>query len=307
MFCEYGVEPRAIGSNWQTFLYLIEKFGFDRGRLIAQFPREWFEEVLREAALVRPADKLRMIEKLNEARRTKVIKSSRAYNRAAGDWLFNALQQHAISPFHAIIATQNPNASQDVLLVQDLDELHPLMAVPQDFEVNRDALSLAGAMALMLRSAGVALFVDAYYDPFNGRYQNTLRECLKILHAANPRAICEIHHLDSPRCPPIEAIEREARAKFNAVIPLGMTVSIYRWRQKNGGADFHARYLLTDRGGLRVDAGFSTDAAGQKTDMSFMDFNLAQQRRKEFNRDAQVYELIEPILQIAANGYVERI
>ncbi len=41
--------------------------------------------------------------------------------------------------------------------------------------------------------------------------------------------------------------------------------------------------------------------------MSFMDFNLAQKRRKEFNRDAQVYELIEPVLQIAANGYVERI
>jgi hypothetical protein len=128
MFCEYGVEPKAIGSNWQTFLYLIEKFGFDRGRLIAQFPREWFEEVLREAARVRPADKLRMIEKLNEAKRTKVIKSSRAYDRSAGDWLYNAFKQHAILPFHAIIATQNPNASQGVLLVEDLDEQHPLMA-----------------------------------------------------------------------------------------------------------------------------------------------------------------------------------
>jgi hypothetical protein len=131
MFCEYGVEPKAMGSNWQTFLYLIEKFGFDRGRLIAQFPREWFEEVLREAAHVRPADKLRMVEKLNEARRTNVIKSSRPYDRVAGDWLYNALKQHAISPFHAIIATQNPapNASQNILLLQDLDEQHPLMAV----------------------------------------------------------------------------------------------------------------------------------------------------------------------------------
>ena len=67
MLFEYAVEPQAIGSSWQKFRYLIEKFGFDRGRLIAQFPREWFDEVLREAALVRPADKLRMIEKLKEA------------------------------------------------------------------------------------------------------------------------------------------------------------------------------------------------------------------------------------------------
>ena len=166
---------------------------------------------------------------------------------------------------------------------------------------------LAAAMALMLRSASIALFVDAYYDPFNTRYQNTLRECLKIIHAANPGAICQIHHLDLPRSPPIEAMEREARAKFNAVIPQGMTATIYRWREKSGGADFHARYLLTDKGGMRVDAGLSAEGADQKTDMTLMDYDLAQRRRKDLSRDAQVYELIEPVLQIASNGYVEHL
>ena len=53
-----------------------------------------------------------------------------------------------------------------------------------------------------------------------------------------------------------------------------MTVTIYRWRQKPGGADFHARYLLTDRGGIRVDAGFSAEGASQTTDMTLMDFAL---------------------------------
>ena len=41
MLFEYAVEPQAIGSNWQNFRYLIEKFGFDRGRLISQFPKAW--------------------------------------------------------------------------------------------------------------------------------------------------------------------------------------------------------------------------------------------------------------------------
>jgi hypothetical protein len=43
-----------------------------------------------------------------------------------------------------------------------------------------------------------------------------------------------------------------------------MTVTIYRWREKNGGADFHARYLLTDKGGIRVDAGFSAEGIIRK-------------------------------------------
>ena len=45
MLFEYAVEPQAIGSSWQNFLYLIEKFGFDRGRLISRFPKDWFKEV----------------------------------------------------------------------------------------------------------------------------------------------------------------------------------------------------------------------------------------------------------------------
>lgn len=31
MLFEYAVEPQAIGSSWQNFRYLIEKFGFVGG------------------------------------------------------------------------------------------------------------------------------------------------------------------------------------------------------------------------------------------------------------------------------------
>jgi hypothetical protein len=86
-----------------------------------------------------------------------------------------------------------------------------------------------------------------------------------------------------------------------------MTVTIYRWREKDGGADFHARYLLTDKGGIKIDAGFSAEGKGRKTDMSWMDIALAKERRRALERDAEVYQLVEPVLQIASNGYVERV
>jgi hypothetical protein len=86
-----------------------------------------------------------------------------------------------------------------------------------------------------------------------------------------------------------------------------MTVTIYRWRQKPGGADFHARYLLTDRGGIRVDAGFSAEGGAQTTDMTLMDFALSQEKRRALERSAGVYELVEPVLQIASSGYVEHV
>jgi hypothetical protein len=105
----------------------------------------------------------------------------------------------------------------------------------------------------------------------------------------------------------VSSDEREARAKFGSVIPPGMTVTIYRWREKPGSADFHARYLLTDRGGIRIDAGFSAEGASQTTDMALMDFAFSQATRGAFERSAGVYELVEPILQIAPNGSVEHL
>jgi hypothetical protein len=41
--------------------------------------------------------------------------------------------------------------------------------------------------------------------------------------------------------------------------------------------------------------------------MALMDFKLSQAKRTALSRDADVYELVEPVLQIAPNGYVERL
>jgi hypothetical protein len=126
-----------------------------------------------------------------------------------------------------------------------------------------------------------------------------------MVHGANAGAVCEIHHLDHDRCPPAAAIAREAPSKFARVIPDGMALTIFRWRERDGGADFHARYLLTDKGGIGIDAGFSAEGNHQTTDMHLMSVALAQAKIKALARDATVYELVEPVLRIAADGRVE--
>jgi hypothetical protein len=86
-----------------------------------------------------------------------------------------------------------------------------------------------------------------------------------------------------------------------------MSLTIYRWREKHGGADFHARYLLTDKGGIRVDAGFSDEGSYQTTDMALMDFDLSQAKRLALTRSADVYELVEPVIRARSDGKIERI
>jgi hypothetical protein len=85
-----------------------------------------------------------------------------------------------------------------------------------------------------------------------------------------------------------------------------MKVTIFCWRQKTGGEDFHARYLLTERGGIAVDAGFSAEGNHQTTDMHLMSYDLTQEKLKVFAREATYYELVEPVISVAGSGQVER-
>jgi hypothetical protein len=307
MLYEYAVEPRAIGSSWETFRYVIEKFGFDKGRVISEFPKRWFREVYDATAGLSPVQKKRVEEALNQARKKKVVRCQRPYDPNAGDWLHNALTEHQRSPFRAIIAMQNPNGDDFVLPTDDLNELHPLMAVPRDRAVARDAASIAGALKELLRFGSHILFVDPFFDPYSARYKSTFRECLGIVKALNCGAICEIHYRYHDDKPSPADLEREAANLFRGVIPADMTVTIYCWRQKKGGEDFHDRFLLTDKGGIGIGAGFSAEGDHQTANMHLMSFELSQEKIRAFARTATNYELVEPVLRIASDGHVEHV
>jgi hypothetical protein len=233
--------------------------------------------------------------------------SSSGYDREAGDWLYNALTEHRRLPFRAIIAMENPSSDQAVLLADDLDELQPLMNVPHDCVVSRDAASLSTAMKEMLRFGSRILFVDPFYDPFNGRYKNTFRECLGIIRSLNPDAACEIHYRYHDGKPAPDDLEREATHLFPGGGSRRYEGDCLLLAAEGRRGGFPPRYLLTDRGGIAVDAGFSAEGNHQTTDMHLMSYELSQEKLKAFARGATYYDLVEPVIRVAGSGQVERL
>jgi hypothetical protein len=82
---------------------------------------------------------------------------------------------------------------------------------------------------------------------------------------------------------------------------------MFAWKERNGGADFHARYLLTDIGGVSVDAGFSAEGGHQKVQLGLLDFDFVQNKLGTFARNSAVYDLVEPVLEIRSDGSVHRV
>jgi hypothetical protein len=92
---------------------------------------------------------------------------------------------------------------------------------------------------------------------------------------------CEIHFADHAWCPPIQEIERRVGRWLQGVIPTGMSIALFGWKEKTGEEDFHDRFLLTDKGGMTIGAGFSADGP--------------------------VYELADRVLVVHGDGRVEQI
>lgn len=305
MHNEYAVEPQVMGSSWQTFRYLIEKFGFDKGRLIAEFPRKaWFRDVYEAASGFSPTQRTRLEILLREARGTKVIRTGRPYNENL-EWLSNALTENERFPFQAIIAQDKGTGSAAVLLAEEIDEQHPRMVIANPVSVPRDAASIASALSALLMHGSRILLIDPFFNLYNPRYKSALRECLRIVKTKNPNAVCEIHYRYHINASSPADIERGAADLFPGLIPEGMSLKIFCWKERDGGSDFHARYLLTEKGGIALDAGFSAEGMHQTTDMHRMDAEFCIQRVAAFDKAATVYELIENVLLISATGQVK--
>ena len=57
-----------------------------------------------------------------------------------------------------------------------------------------------------------------------------------------------------------------ALPKNAGFLPVGTSITLHAWQERTGGEDFHARDLLTDVGGINVEAGFSAEHGGENVD-----------------------------------------
>ncbi len=90
------------------------------------------------------------------------------------------------------------------------------------------------------------------------------------------------------------------------VVGAGMTITLFRWKNLDEGDGLHPRYILTDVGGIRMDKGFRS-LADESPELILMEFEMVCECLRALDRDTTKYELVEPVLQIAPNGYVEEV
>lgn len=280
MIYELAVEPGML-NTWERFRYVTEKFGISNGRLISRYPKRWkalvYESLKDATALERKRIEVKL-QNIDDKMQ------SRTHEWDTGlDWLLNAETEHGKRPFHAILATSNARRHRDVIAYSDLDESVAPWKVEREKVVQRSASALAAEVAPLLRIARDIVFIDKHFDPYKPRVRNTLRAFLEVCLTGRPADLkiqrLEFHTLFRPE---IYDFVGECRRQLPGRIPIGVSLRIVRWRERLAGEGMHNRYILTERGGVRLAWGLDEGVAAQTDDISLLEENVFSARWKQY-------------------------
>ena len=290
MIHEFALEPEAVAS-WQSFRYFIDQFGAEHGRLISQFPGKWKRKVI-EACTESGVRRTAFVEKLKTLDR-ELIRSGRPYDPKQL-WLDNAIAQHNVDPFAAIIAASNPMGVASVLEADSVDGTTPGWVVAREQKVERRAATLAGAIAPLIRVSKRILLVDPYLKPTTPRYQRSLRQILaQGLHGHAGVEALEIHVRTAGNT--TAAWQNDSEHSLRGLLPPGIEVTLVRWDDQGGGEVMHARYVLTDIGGLSVDHGLDEGAPGQTTDISLLSREASERWQMDYGETTSPFRFVDRI------------
>jgi hypothetical protein len=218
------------------------------------------------------------------------ISSAADYGRQTG-------QQHYANPFHAIITERNEENLEFILIAKDIIAETPLWDVKREAHIPRTADELGIAISHLLKMSNRILFVDRNFEPATSRWQKTLRRFMEISLTGRFSSVNFEYHIQYDHKNPMKRDEFKEYCERNlsGIIPTGSEIYLFRWDSIHQGEGIHARYVLTERGGVRIDWGLDTGSEGQTTDITLMDDSLWKQRWDEYQESSRTFDFKDKI------------
>ena len=289
MIHEYALEPELVAS-WHDplkFRFFVEQFGFGTGRIVSRYPKKWRKLVwdtfnTTSGNTASPVARARMTKLLKQLAKPEVKRLERVWDEAQ-DWLINAESEYERRPFHAILARDNPRAYANVIREADiLSDTAADWDAPHTRVVKRTAEEMAACVAPMLRCATKILFVDPHFRATEERFRKPLSAFLRVVDARASEITLELHTADRDNAPSWEEFQKECKGKLPSIIPQGLTLSVYRWKERDGGKKLHPRYILTDMGGVSFDPGLDEGYPGTDGDIGRLDAQVYSKRWDDY-------------------------
>ncbi|HIJ88889.1 MAG TPA: hypothetical protein HPP97_14620 [Desulfuromonadales bacterium] len=281
MLHEYALDPSVL-TNWQSFRYFFENFGVPQGRMISQYPKKWKKLVYEACSGCRDIERSRIEQRLADID-DRLFRTTALFD-AALPWLVNAETNR--KAFRAVISTANPSRHDNIIIADDISDTDPLWRVDREKPVLRTAQELAACAGRLLEHAREVLFIDPHFDATKPRYRNTLKAFLEKIPEPGKLKRIE-YHVSNTLLP--GNFSGSLQEHLPRIMSRDVTITFIRWQEANSGDSLHPRYILTDRGGIRIEHGLDEEHGGPTADVSLLDSTLFKSRWDDYQKNTAAY------------------
>jgi hypothetical protein len=289
MYYEYAVDPASFDS-WQTTRYLLDAFGFDKGRLICEFPRGWKAEVYKQLpSTLREIERERIVERLKLLPREILMRRPGVAFNATNPWLKNALAEHTRCAFKAVLSPGKGAETDDVLDPREVDATNARWSVPPAETLPREVSTVVARLRPLLQQASAIRVVDPYFHPKGALKVQFLHA---IVRATAPNAAIEVYLKEGVSGEPAQSLCAMVNARLPEQIPAGRSVEIVVWRERPGGERFHNRFLLTNVGGVQFGDGLEQGVGQQVDRVSRLGDRECEEYLRRYGTSSTAFEFV---------------
>lgn len=157
----------------------------------------------------------------------------------------------------------------------------------------------------LLKQSSKILFIDPYFfkrdnEKYKGKWLVTLKKFIEVEKKEN--TVFEYHLEISDN----EYIKKPDKRKedfqidcdnsIKNILPFGIKITLYRWKKiDHTGDKFHARYILTDLGGVWFDVGLDKGKSGETTNVARLEDKVWKTRLDSFKEENKVYDFVDKV------------
>ncbi|MDC0309301.1 hypothetical protein OAL72_00975 [bacterium] len=311
MYKQVAIDPDGIAKSWERFKYYFDQLGTDHGRLLFKFPSKWPSKVLRSKFFnaLSPINQTRVSEKLRSDyfNKQKLSCTQKELNPTADTWIENTLMIHREHGVLDLIVTEEETNEHAIIIsFDDVDSETMGWRVDRPWRVRRGANELAASAEQLLLKSRRTKFVDQHFHFDKPRYVNTLKSFIKILEG-NPCIESVEYHLGLNSAYFDNSLDNFKTLEFNLrddYMPKAEESILFNklkfifWHNDRetlhpGKRLLHARYLLTDVGGLNYEHGLDEDTQiDSYTDVTLVDNQMISQDWDKYQESNSTFQYL---------------
>jgi hypothetical protein len=280
---EFAVNPACISSGADVSL-CQKVFGFEHGAVISDFPNGWYKDIRSRFNQMPDPDRGHYLSKLLLLRDRAVARVRPS--EPGSSWIEQALSSHADYPFHAILDEAESASCHGYANAMDDENLRSGL---RENKVPRNATDLIKSFRPLVVSSDKFCIIDPFIKP-DPAHKNFLRELVAVRRTVSKTTLHLDLHMEfdnDPREKRDGSLASKSMFKSWASDIGENIIFTLHWWNDGGVGELHPRYLLTERGGVRLDRGAvvppQLDQQDHDTDVSMMTDDFVKKVERRYN------------------------